>query len=440
MTKEMLKWLAAVSLFLTVNTAAPVFAGFQEGVKAYEAGEYQVAFDEWLPLARNNDPAAMRNLGHMYRRGLGVEQDYKQALNWYKRAATIGFDRAQANVAGMYLNGEGVDQDYEQAAMWFARAAQQGHVIAQYNLGLMFENGLGVEKNETQALGWFNLAAKAGHPQAIDRVSQIVAHRSKNGEKVPDSQVQESRSTSANTPAPIAKVVTAEPRVTIKASEPAEGLESDTPDSDPTARKSNQSASSDSMDEEKTASVPKATETSSVKKKGFYEALKSLVVTSSAASAQKEDIADPAPDLKSGQKLTDTKAAEVKAPTLKEQPVKVVSVSRDPAPVTVSANSGTQSGLTLDEKLEMADLAFTLQEYQESLSIWAALAQQGNAEAQYKLGTLFHSGKAVPIDRVRAYYWWEKAKENGSSDAASAIAELEQSLTYMEKRQISRIN
>src|SRR5690606_38554008 len=163
----------AFALLLPLVAAPVAEASFSAGVAAYEAKDYKKAYDEWIVLARKNDPAAMRNIGHLYRRGLGVEQDYQKAMTWYKRAATLGLDRAQANVAGMYLAGEGVEQDYAQAANWFAQAAQQGHVISQYNLALLLENGLGVRKDERMALGWFAIAAEAGHPESARRAAAL---------------------------------------------------------------------------------------------------------------------------------------------------------------------------------------------------------------------------------------------------------------------------
>lgn len=156
---------------------APVaaHADFAQGVKAYEAGDHKAAFEAWLPLAENGDVAAMRNIGHLYRWGQGVEKDVRQAMQWYRKAAEKGFSRAQANLASIYLQGdEGVPVDYAEAYKWFAAAAVQNLAVAQYNLGLMYELGLGIEKSEPRALGWYNLAAKAGQPEAIERLSQLV--------------------------------------------------------------------------------------------------------------------------------------------------------------------------------------------------------------------------------------------------------------------------
>ncbi len=150
-------------------------ADFAQGVRAYEAGDYKAAHDAWLPLANRGDVAAMRNIGHLYRWGQGVEKDIAQAIHWYRMAAEKGFSRAQANLAAIYLQGdEGTPVDYDEAHKWFAAAAVQNLAVAQYNLGLMYELGLGVEKNEARALGWYNLAAKAGQPEAIERLSQLV--------------------------------------------------------------------------------------------------------------------------------------------------------------------------------------------------------------------------------------------------------------------------
>ncbi len=41
----------------------------------------------------------------MYIKGDGVEQDYAEAVKWYKKAALQGFADAQFNLAAMYCEG-----------------------------------------------------------------------------------------------------------------------------------------------------------------------------------------------------------------------------------------------------------------------------------------------------------------------------------------------
>ncbi|TNE35057.1 MAG: hypothetical protein EP348_09780 [Alphaproteobacteria bacterium] len=414
-------WAGAVlGLVIMAGSSGPALAGFQEGVAAYEAGDYKAAFDEWLPLAKANDPAAMRNIGHMYRRGLGVPQDYKKALTWYMRAATLGFDRAEANVAGMYLKGEGVEQNYAQAAKWFARAAQQGHVISQYNLALMLENGLGVQKNERAALEWYRLAAKAGHPESIKKVSVLEARLNLKDQKgaaekiaataapkAGENKTAESGRSSESSAPIVKKGAVAQSEAPVeKAEMPADA---------------GQSVSKEV--EKKAGETAKSAEKPPLKKKGFFEALKSLVVTTTPAPQTSQLDTGTA-------KSPESTLATAEKPSAVLESAKAASVQPAPA----------KGGLSTAEKLEMADLAYTLKEYQQSLSIWAELAKTGNAEAQYRLGGLFESGRAVPVDRVRAYYWWEKARAGGSKEAEAALASLEKSLTDAEKRQIDRLN
>ena len=43
--------------------------------------------------------------------------------------------------------GEGVDQDYKQAMYWYLKAAAQESVGAYVNIGYMYKHGQGVEKD-----------------------------------------------------------------------------------------------------------------------------------------------------------------------------------------------------------------------------------------------------------------------------------------------------
>ena len=52
------------ALFLAVLLLpALARADFNAGTRAYEAGDFTAAMQEWRPLAEDGDVAAMRNLG-----------------------------------------------------------------------------------------------------------------------------------------------------------------------------------------------------------------------------------------------------------------------------------------------------------------------------------------------------------------------------------------
>jgi len=153
----------------------PAHADFNEGTAAYQAGDYTRAYNEWLPLARAGNAAAQRNIGQLYRLGLGVPKDLKVAANWYRLAAEQGLARAQANLGVMYLRGEGVERDPQTAASWFRKAAEQGHAISQYNLALMLEQGYGVSRDRSRAATWFERAAEGGHDKAGERLAALLS-------------------------------------------------------------------------------------------------------------------------------------------------------------------------------------------------------------------------------------------------------------------------
>ncbi len=155
MKKPLITALLAFALVIT----APANAGLDEGVAAYEAGNYVMALREFRPMAAKGNAAAQFNLGMMYNNGQGVAQDYKEAVSWYRKAATQGDVNAQSNLGVMYANGQGVAQDGKEAVNWYLKAAMQGDANAQSNLGFMYVNGEGVAKNHVTAYALFNTAA-----------------------------------------------------------------------------------------------------------------------------------------------------------------------------------------------------------------------------------------------------------------------------------------
>ena len=66
------------------------------------------------------------NLGVMYDKGLGVLQDYKTAVKWYRLSAEQGYAPAQYNLGLMYYYGEGVIEDNVYAHMWVNISASNG--------------------------------------------------------------------------------------------------------------------------------------------------------------------------------------------------------------------------------------------------------------------------------------------------------------------------
>jgi TPR repeat protein len=56
-------------------------------------------------------------------------------------------------------------------------------------------------------------------------------------------------------------------------------------------------------------------------------------------------------------------------------------------------------------------------DYATAYRLWRPLAEQGDAEAQYKLGTMYDIGQGVPLDNAKAGRWFRKAAEQGHATA-----------------------
>ena len=117
----------------TVPVAAPAVSQFDQGVAAFNRGDYSTAYRLFRPLADQGYASAQFNLGLMYDNGQGVPQDYAAAVSWYRKAADQGNAKAQFNLGYDYANGQGVPQDYVQAHMWANLAAASGYADAVKN-------------------------------------------------------------------------------------------------------------------------------------------------------------------------------------------------------------------------------------------------------------------------------------------------------------------
>ena len=161
-----MRWLVAVLCVLFVLVAGDARAGFDEGLAAYNRGDYATALREFRPLAEHGDADAQFYLGFMYRRGVGVTLDYAEAVRWFRMAAEKGDANAQNSLGAMYGKGLGVPQDFAAALRWFRMAVEQGYATAQHNLGVAYREGNGVGQDYAKAVRWFRMAAEQGYADA----------------------------------------------------------------------------------------------------------------------------------------------------------------------------------------------------------------------------------------------------------------------------------
>jgi TPR repeat protein len=119
-------------------------------------------------------------IGRMYDTGkMGLPQNDKQAVAWYRKAAERGVAAAQTKLAYMYDAGRGVERDRTEVGKLFRRAAELGDSVAQDNVGAMYENGsYGVVQNLVTAYVMYSHAAAAGNKLSIASLAELKARLS----------------------------------------------------------------------------------------------------------------------------------------------------------------------------------------------------------------------------------------------------------------------
>ncbi|MEM8800065.1 MAG: SPOR domain-containing protein [Pseudomonadota bacterium] len=140
--------------------------GLRDGVRFYQQGDYAAALKLWLPLADEENPNALFNLGQLYRLGRGVVPDQGRAIHYYRRAAKLGHVWAMGNLGTMLYFSEEPTRKREEAIEWWQRAAENGDNRAQYMLGIAHFNGDDVERDWVKAYAWMTLAEEGELPEA----------------------------------------------------------------------------------------------------------------------------------------------------------------------------------------------------------------------------------------------------------------------------------
>ena len=121
-------------------------------------------------------------LGFCYDKGIGTNQDYKKAFDYYSRvtksdstdlADQYAINQAYTSIGLMYMKGLGVTADTEKAIDSFTAAAGNGYAKANYYLGQIYENGLDVDRDYEQAMEYYLLAAEEDFAPALNQIGYM---------------------------------------------------------------------------------------------------------------------------------------------------------------------------------------------------------------------------------------------------------------------------
>lgn len=148
------------------SAGVPGETDLKAGLAACKIKDYPAALEAFLRAAEQGSMEAQFLCGQMYQRGLSVDANDRQALNWYRRAAKQGLVHAQMACAAMFEEGRGTEMDLKRALSWYEQAAKQGSVEAQLKCGVMYSCGRAETRNPKKARRWLETAAGSGNEEA----------------------------------------------------------------------------------------------------------------------------------------------------------------------------------------------------------------------------------------------------------------------------------
>ena len=152
--------------------------------------------DSMLPYepryeGQNMKSADMRSyvwyrIGKMHCYGLGTEQDYEKAFEWFLKSAQEGNKFAQYSLANLYYYGNGVEKDLSQAFLWYRKSSEQGQPYAPYAVAQMYDKGEYVSQSEETAQRYYKVALSGfleleSKDQADDNLFYKIGVMYKNG-------------------------------------------------------------------------------------------------------------------------------------------------------------------------------------------------------------------------------------------------------------------
>jgi TPR repeat protein len=146
----------------------------------------------YAAAAKKGHVQAAHWLASLYEMGIGVPQNYDEAVRWYKKAGEENnFIPSLAALAHLYEEGNGVDKDLEKARALYQKGADAGNAVSQLALGRFYKNGIGGAADPVAAYQWFALAANA-LPEGEDKNTAVVS-RIETANALSESQLNDAR-------------------------------------------------------------------------------------------------------------------------------------------------------------------------------------------------------------------------------------------------------
>ena len=351
-------------------------------------------------------------LGEQYACGEGVPRDYDRARQWYAKAARQGHAHALLRLGDIHKEGKGVPRNGAKAQQWYAKAAatlqkaaEQGDADAQFSLGDMYKKGEGVPQDDDMACQWYAKAAAQGHEAGLNALKQLAEQKNATaqfclgemydyGKGVPqdDDRARQRYTKAAATFKKAAEQGDADAQFRLgDMYKEGKGLPRD---GDMACRCYAKAAA-----------------------QGHEAGLKTLKQLAEQGNATAQFCLGEMYNYGKGVPQDDDRARQWYAEAAEQGDAD--------AQFRLGETYDYGEGVLQDDGRACQWYAkAAVRGHEAGLSALIQLAEQGNADAQYRLGCMYRKGEGVPQDYDLARRWFEKAIAQGHADALNDFGEM----------------
>ena len=146
-----------------------------KGWKAFNAGEFDVSYDQFSTASRYGSPEGAYVTSKMKLLALGTEADHRGAYRQTRWAIRKGFDMGYYNLGYIYEKGLGEIADPVNAQKYYGLALEhtkllidtENHPEANYIYGKLLQEGYYLDDKNERYAPYFDAAASAGHPEGM---------------------------------------------------------------------------------------------------------------------------------------------------------------------------------------------------------------------------------------------------------------------------------
>lgn len=142
--------------------------------------DYERALEMYLKAVEFGlqDAQTFFNIGYIYYSGkYGVEINYNEAYEWFKKSLVLGNKESLYYLATLYLHGFGCERNIKKAISLLKMSGEIDNcILSQHDLGMIYEHGFesDIHPNLKEAMKWHKLAANNGCMKSANQLANLI--------------------------------------------------------------------------------------------------------------------------------------------------------------------------------------------------------------------------------------------------------------------------